>query len=100
MDKNKYDLKIFNPILKMNKHFQICFYSGSLSISFLSGKIMFRGVHYVTIDYMVYVQDGWITFSYWKPQFVKESSKESQNEPSLKSSSMYILKLSVEFLRI
>ena len=34
---------------------------------------MFRGVHYVTVDYMVYVQDGCITFAYWKPQFVKES---------------------------
>ena len=29
---------------------------------------MFRGVHYATVDYMMYVQDGWITFSYWKPQ--------------------------------
>jgi hypothetical protein len=48
---------------------------------------MFRGVHYVTIDYMVYVQDGWITFSYWKPQFVKESSKETQHDSSSKSSS-------------
>ena len=31
---------------------------------------MFSGVHYVTVDYMLYIQDGWITFAYWKPQFV------------------------------
>ena len=49
---------------------------------------MFRGVHYVTVDYMVYVQDGWITFSYWKPQFVKESTKEIPNDSNLKNSSM------------
>ncbi len=49
---------------------------------------MFRGVHYVTVDYMVYVQDGWITFSYWKPQFVKESTKEIPNDSNLKNSSI------------
>ena len=54
----------------------------SVSISFLSGKIMFRGVHYVTVDYMVYIQDGWITFAYWKPQFVKESAKPNAKTPS------------------
>ena len=39
---------------------------------------MFRGFHYVTMDYMLYVQDGWITFAYWKPQFVYEKVKASQ----------------------
>jgi hypothetical protein len=44
---------------------------------------MFRGVHYVTVDYMVFIQDGWINFQYWKPQFVsekKKSSDKSQND--------------------
>lgn len=41
----------------------------SVSISFLSGKIMFRGIHYATLDYMLYIQDGWLTFAYWKPSF-------------------------------
>ena len=30
---------------------------------------MFKGVHYVSLDYMYYIQDGWLTFAYWKPQF-------------------------------
>jgi hypothetical protein len=54
------------------------FYPGSLSVSFLSGKIMFRGVHYVTVDYMMYIQDGCITFAYWKPQFVTEKNKKER----------------------
>lgn len=37
---------------------------------------MFRGVHYVTVDYMVYIQDGFITFAYWKPQFVSDSKEK------------------------
>ncbi|CAF0826478.1 unnamed protein product [Brachionus calyciflorus] len=55
----------------------------SLSISFLSGKVMFRGIHYVTTDYSLYIQDGWITFAYWKPQFTREkSSSKSKSDKS------------------
>jgi hypothetical protein len=63
----------------------------SVSISFLSGKIMFRGVHYVTVDYMVYIQDGWITFAYWKRQ-EKDSVKIEQNEknPSKQNSFIHL----------
>ena len=45
---------------------------------------MFRGIHYVTVDYTLYIQDGWITFAYWKPQFVKEkSSSKNKSDPKL-----------------
>lgn len=53
-------------------------------MSFLSGKIMFRGIHYVTTDYTLYIQDGWITFAYWKPQFVKEKTKSKNEKPRVK----------------
>ena len=57
---------------------------------------MFSGVHYVTVDYMVYIQDGWITFAYWKPQFVshtKEKYKEKDNPlNSAKEKSNYKIK--------
>ena len=36
---------------------------------------MFKGIHYVTVDYMLYIHDGWITFSYWKPQYYTEKVK-------------------------
>ena len=44
---------------------------------------MFRGVHYVTVDYMVYIQDGWITFSYWKPQYIKEKSSNPEESNTI-----------------
>jgi hypothetical protein len=43
---------------------------------------MFSGVHYVTVDYMVYIQDGWITFAYWKPQFVINEKIEKRSKSS------------------
>jgi hypothetical protein len=43
---------------------------------------MFRGVHYVTLDYMLYIQDGWITFAYWKPQYVYEKIKVASTKPT------------------
>lgn len=70
--------KVFQVFLK----YRFIFYKknkGSLSVSFLSGKIMFRGVHYVTVDYMMYIQDGWISFAYWKPQYVSEKSSNSND---------------------
>lgn len=44
------------------EHFSI----GSFSISLLAGKIMFRDVLYITSDYVVKINDGWIIFSYWR----------------------------------
>jgi hypothetical protein len=57
----------------------------SLSISFLSGKIMFRGVHYVTIDYTLYIQDGWIKFAYWKTSFTYEKSSSKLTKKNLRN---------------
>lgn len=44
------------------EHFSI----GSFSVSILAGKIMFRDVLYVTGDYVIKINDGWIIFSYWR----------------------------------
>ena len=46
---------------------------------------MFSGVHYATVDYMVYIQDGWITFAYWKPQFVKDTKTSDTKFTDTKS---------------
>ncbi|CAF4261605.1 unnamed protein product [Rotaria magnacalcarata] len=37
----------------------------SFSISFISGSIMFRNLHYTTGSYYVYIKDGCLTFRYW-----------------------------------
>ena len=39
---------------------------GSLSISLLTGKIMFRSVLYTTADYSLYVSDGYAIVKWWK----------------------------------
>ncbi len=65
---------------------------GSLSISFLSGKIMFRGIHYVTVDYMLYIQDGCITFAYWKPQFIADKTTMKATSTNKNSSGISTLK--------
>ena len=37
----------------------------SASISFISGSIMFRNLHYTTGSYFVFVKDGCLVFRYW-----------------------------------
>ncbi|GBL75453.1 Uncharacterized protein KIAA1109 [Araneus ventricosus] len=49
---------------------------GSLSISVLSGKIMFRDVAYITEDCTWRAQDGWIIFRWWYPYVRKEISED------------------------
>jgi hypothetical protein len=51
----------------------------SISISLLSGKLMFKGVHYVCIDYMIYIQDGWLTFAYWRPVYSSSINNNNNN---------------------
>ncbi|KAH9373925.1 hypothetical protein HPB48_001101 [Haemaphysalis longicornis] len=45
---------------------------GSVSLSVLSGKLMFRDVAYITPDYTVRAQDGWLIFRWWIPYVKKE----------------------------
>jgi hypothetical protein len=40
----------------------------SLSISFISGSIMFRNLHFTTGTYFVFIRDGCLTFRYWSSQ--------------------------------
>lgn len=37
----------------------------SFSLSFISGSIMFRNLHYTTGSYFVFVKDGCLVFRYW-----------------------------------
>lgn len=47
-------------------------FAGSFSFSVLSGKIMFRDVHFITEDYSVRAEYGWIIFRWWRPYVYKE----------------------------
>jgi len=41
--------------------------AGSFNISVLSGKIMFRDVHWITADFSIRSQLGYAIFRWWKP---------------------------------
>lgn len=51
-----------------------CF-SGSFTICALSGKIMFRDIVYITHDYSIRIQDGWIIFRWWLSYVPKDVSE-------------------------
>ena len=48
------------------------FITGSFAFSILSGKIMFRDVHYITEDFAVRIQDGFLILRWWRPYIYKE----------------------------
>lgn len=48
---------------------------GSLTMNALSGKIMFRDVIYITHDYTIRVQDGYLIFRWWRSYVPKDVSE-------------------------
>uniref|UniRef100_A0A7E4VU99 FSA_C domain-containing protein n=1 Tax=Panagrellus redivivus TaxID=6233 RepID=A0A7E4VU99_PANRE len=55
----------FVASLVLSSYFKLKVRIGSLSISVLSGKLMFRNVSYTDSDISVHINDGWIILSYW-----------------------------------
>lgn len=51
---------------------------GSISVSVLSGKIMFRDAAYVTEDCSLRIQDGWIVFRWWRAYVPKDISEGNE----------------------
>ncbi|OAD56139.1 hypothetical protein WN48_04013 [Eufriesea mexicana] len=49
---------------------------GSFTLSALSGKIMFRDIVYITTDYSLRVQDGWLIFRWWRSYVPKDVSED------------------------
>ncbi|XP_019647160.1 PREDICTED: uncharacterized protein KIAA1109-like [Branchiostoma belcheri] len=60
--------RILNRFVK-NCHVNV----GSFSVSVLSGKVMFRDVHYIDYDRSIRVQDGVAIFRWWRPYIPRES---------------------------
>jgi len=48
---------------------------GSFTVCALSGKIMFRDIVYITEDYTIRVQDGWLIFRWWRSYVPKDVSE-------------------------
>lgn len=51
------------------------YFSGSFTVCALSGKIMFREIVYITEDYTIRVQDGWLIFRWWRSYVPKDVSE-------------------------
>ncbi|KAH3829887.1 hypothetical protein DPMN_103118, partial [Dreissena polymorpha] len=49
---------------------------GSISLSVLYGKVMFRAVHYITEDFSVRIEYGWINFKWWRPYQYKQLGED------------------------
>uniref|UniRef100_T1J6C2 Bridge-like lipid transfer protein family member 1 C-terminal domain-containing protein n=1 Tax=Strigamia maritima TaxID=126957 RepID=T1J6C2_STRMM len=49
---------------------------GSFSVSVLSGKVMYRDVAYITPDYSVRIQDGWLIFRWWRTYVKRDISED------------------------
>ena len=47
-----------------------------MSWSVLPGKVMFRDLAYITTDYTVRVQDGFLIFRWWRKYVPKDASED------------------------
>ncbi|KAG8134646.1 hypothetical protein E2320_007756 [Naja naja] len=65
---------------------------GSFSFSVLSGKIMVREIYYITEDFSIRVQDGFIIFRWWKMY----NPKQKQHDPKAETR-LYIMVNDFEF---
>ncbi|CAB0018125.1 unnamed protein product [Nesidiocoris tenuis] len=64
--------KILNRVYVTDGYLKV----GSLTLCALSGKIMFRDFVYITHDYSLRVQDGWIIFRWWRAYVPKDVSED------------------------
>lgn len=53
----------------------LLYFTGSFTLSALSGKIMFRDIVYITTDYSFRIQDGWLIFRWWRSYVPKDVSE-------------------------
>uniref|UniRef100_A0A2D4I2D5 Bridge-like lipid transfer protein family member 1 N-terminal domain-containing protein n=2 Tax=Micrurus TaxID=8634 RepID=A0A2D4I2D5_MICLE len=65
---------------------------GSFSFSVLSGKIMVREIYYITEDFSIRIQDGFIIFRWWKMY----NPKQKQHDPKAETR-LYIMINDFEF---
>ncbi|XP_033635636.1 transmembrane protein KIAA1109 homolog [Asterias rubens] len=80
--------KIANHFIKEG-HIHI----GSISVSLLSGKLMFRDVTYITVDYACRIQDGLLILRWWRQYLQVGDQDNSQGFVNR----VYILLNGVEF---
>ncbi|KAF5303327.1 hypothetical protein FQA39_LY10066 [Lamprigera yunnana] len=64
--------RIINRLFIGDGYFKI----GSFTINALAGKIMFRDIVYITHDYSLRIQDGYLIFRWWRSYVPKDVSED------------------------
>lgn len=64
--------KCLNKFVIKNGYMKI----GSFTLNALAGKIMFRDIIYVTHDYSIRIQDGYLIFRWWRSYVPKDVSED------------------------
>ncbi|KAF5284663.1 hypothetical protein FQR65_LT13494 [Abscondita terminalis] len=64
--------RIINKLFIGDGYFKI----GSFTINALAGKIMFRDIIYITHDYTLRIQDGYLIFRWWRSYVPKDVSED------------------------
>ncbi|KAJ2953969.1 hypothetical protein O0L34_g1610 [Tuta absoluta] len=64
--------RLVNKFYFQDDNFKI----GSITLNALSGKIMFRDIVYITYDYTLRIQDGYLIFRWWRSYIPKDVSED------------------------
>ncbi|XP_011494762.1 PREDICTED: uncharacterized protein KIAA1109 [Ceratosolen solmsi marchali] len=64
--------KLLNRFIGRDEYVKV----GSFTLCALSGKMMFRDIAYVTTDYTVRIQDGYLIFRWWRSYVPKDVSED------------------------
>ncbi|CAG9815067.1 unnamed protein product [Phaedon cochleariae] len=83
--------KVANKLFIGEGYFRI----GSLTMNALSGKIMFRDVVYITNDYTIRVQDGYLIFRWWRSYVPKDVSEDLSHSDTRLSVMLNVFELHV-----
>ncbi|KAF7285801.1 hypothetical protein GWI33_009982 [Rhynchophorus ferrugineus] len=68
---------------------------GSLSMNALSGKIMFRDFIYITTDYTLRIQDGYLIFRWWRAYVPRDVSEDLSHSDTRLSVMLNVFELHV-----
>uniref|UniRef100_A0A6P7G1L5 Transmembrane protein KIAA1109 homolog isoform X3 n=1 Tax=Diabrotica virgifera virgifera TaxID=50390 RepID=A0A6P7G1L5_DIAVI len=83
--------KVVNKLFIGEGYFKI----GSLTLNALSGKIMFRDLVYITHDYTLRIQDGYLIFRWWRSYVPKDVSEDLSHSDTRLSVMLNVFELHV-----
>ena len=82
-------IPVHTPSFRQRWKLFCAFQIGSLSWSVLPGKVMFRNLAYITSDYTVRVQDGYLIFRWWRTYVPKDEDQDLSHSDTRVSLQLY-----------